>query len=107
MHTACHEGKGFGRGAILPLQIIDDAEQRAVPSHIREQAKDGQADNEPIWRLPSIQPKRGAKGRALRSRQPLKAIEKRRAQLVETGERQLHFGLDAHRSRDLISRGPA
>jgi hypothetical protein len=86
------------------MQIIDNADERALFRHPRQQAEHGQANEELIRRLPGIQPERRAQRSALRVGQTPEAIQEWRAQLMKTGIRQLHFGLDSHRSRDPASR---
>ena len=54
-----HEGQRQRRGVIQPLRVIDDAQQRTLLGHLREQAQHRQPDEEPI---------RGAHRRSARTR---------------------------------------
>ena len=60
-----------------------------------QQAQHGQADQEPVRRRPRAHAEHGAQGIALRGRQRLQAVQHRRAQLMQSGERELHLRLDA------------
>src|SRR5262249_54072116 len=50
-----------------------------------------QPDQEPVRRTSAAEPERDPQRVALRGRQPRQAIQQRRAQLVNAGERQLHL----------------
>lgn len=75
-------------------------------SYLRQQAQYGQADQKAIWRLPRTQAECDAKRITLGYRQTVTAVQERRAQLMQTGERQFHFGLNARRSRNLTTGRP-
>lgn len=104
--TASDERQRLRRSSIKPLSIIDEAQERALLSHPGKQAENGQTNEELVGRLSGSQPKCGAKRVALGRRKTVEAIEERCTQLVETGERELHLGLNAYCSRDVTSRGP-
>src|SRR3954451_24707964 len=89
---------------IEPLRIVDDADQRTLLGNEREQAEDAEADQETVRSVASAQPERAAERVALRRRQLLEAIQERRAELLQSCERELHLGLDARRSCDAASR---
>jgi hypothetical protein len=53
----------------------------------------------------ALQPEGDAQRILLRAGQPPEPVEHRRAQLVQSGERELHLRLDARRPRDAAPRG--
>ena len=55
-----------------------------------------------IRRRAGREAERRAKRIALRGRQVGQVGQQRRAELMQAGERELHFGLDAGRSRDAV-----
>ena len=95
-----HEGQRLRRGAVEPLGVVHDTDQRSLLGHLRQQAQDSQADEEPIRRVAVPQPERRPQRLALRVRQALQAIRERRAELLQPGERELHLRLDARRPCD-------
>ena len=56
------------RGLIQPLRVIHDTQQRPVIRHLREQAQERQADEEPIRGRPGAQPEHDLEGLLLRPR---------------------------------------
>ena len=98
---ARHERQRLRGGAVQPLRVVDHAHKRTLLRRLGQQAKHRQADEEPIRRRALAQPERGLQRVALRSGKALKAIEQRRAQLMQRRERQLHLRLhpDARRTR--------
>ena len=100
------EGERLHRGAIEPLRVVHDAEQGPLLRDAAEQGQHGEADQEAIGRVAAAQPERRAEGVALRIRQALEAVQPRRAELVQAGERELHLGLDARSPPDAAARGP-
>ena len=91
------EGQRLRRGAVEPLRVVHDRDQRPLLGHVGQQAQDGQTDQEAIRGVAVAQPEGRAERVALRAGQALQAIHERRAQLLEAGERELHLGLDARR----------
>jgi hypothetical protein len=92
--AARNKREDLRRGAIEPLRVIDQANQRPFLCHLRQQAQNGQTDQEPVRYRPGTDGESGPQGIALRDRESLQAIQHRRAQLVQRGERQLHLRLD-------------
>jgi hypothetical protein len=86
-------GLGRGPSPVQPLRIVDQAHQRAVLGHLRQQAEHGQADQETIRRRPRLKTERRPERITLRTRQPPEAIQHRPHHLVQAGERQLHLRL--------------
>jgi hypothetical protein len=97
---ASDEPEGQGRGAIEPLRVVDDAQQRTVLAHLGHEAEHREADEEGIRRRPTGQAEDDLQRIALWPRQPLEPIEQRGAELLQAGEGQLHLGLDPHRPGD-------
>ena len=91
-------------GAVLPLRVVDHADERALLGGAGEQAEHGDAEQEAVGRRARAQAEGGAQRVALWSRQRVEAVEQRCAQLVQAGERQLHLGLDAGRPHDAAVR---
>jgi hypothetical protein len=80
---------------IQPLRIVDEADQRALRRHVGQQRQDGQAHEEPVRsRGPVPQAEHGLQRVALWSRKVVEPGEHRRAELVQSGEGDLHLGLD-------------
>jgi len=79
------EPEHLHRLPVEPLRVVDDAQQRAVVGHHRQQRQDRQPDQQRIRRAPRHQPE-GARQRVpLRPRQVVDPIEHRQAQLVQRG----------------------
>ena len=91
-----HEPQRLRGRLIQPLLVVDQADQRLFPGHLRQQAQHGQPDQEPVRRRPGGQAERGPQRIALRHRQLPGAAQHRRAQLMQARERQLHLRLHAH-----------
>ncbi len=98
-HPPGREPQGLRGSAIQPLMVIDHADQRLRPGHLREQAQHGQPDQEPVRRRPAADPEHGPQRIALRTGQLPGVIQHRPAQLMQPGEGQLHLRLHAHRAR--------
>ena len=94
LQAARDEREDLRRGAIEPLLVIHQADQRPLLGHLGEQAQDGQGDEEAIRRRPGTDAERGPQRIALRNRETLEAIQHRRAQLMQPGEGKLHLRLD-------------
>ena len=101
--AARNERERLRGDSIEPLRVIDEADQRRFLGHLGQQAEHRQPDEEAVRRLPRPQAKRRAKRIALRTRQLLQPVQHRRAQLLQPGERELHLGLNARRSREATS----
>ena len=56
---------------VQPLLVIDQADQRPLPGHLRQQAQHRQPDQEPVRRRPGAQAERGPQRIPLRHRQAL------------------------------------
>jgi hypothetical protein len=91
---------------IKPLLVIHQAHQRPGRSHLRQQAQDGQADQEPVRHRPRTQAERSPQRITLRHRHTPQPIQHRRAQLMQPGERQLHLRLDPRGGRHPATRRP-
>ena len=98
--AARHERERLRRGLVKPLGVVHDPQEWLLLRHVREQAEDGQADEEPVRRVAAASSERGAERVALRAGQALDPIRERRAELVQPRVGELHLGLDARRPRD-------
>ena len=98
------EHERLRRFAVEPLCAVDDAQQRTVFRHRREQTQDCQPDQQSVGRRPDGQTKSCPRRVPLRFRQRVEAIQHWRAQLVQRGEWNLHLRLDADRAHDPESR---
>jgi hypothetical protein len=88
------------RSPIQPLCIIHNTQQRTLLRHRREQTQHRQPNEKSLRRGPVAQPEDRLQRATLRSRQLLDAIQQRRAQLMQAGERELHIRLHSHRPHD-------
>ena len=100
-----NEPEDLRRGAIEPLLVVHQADQRMLLGDLGQQAQDGQPDQEAVRRRPGTEAERGPQRSALRSRETLEATQHRRAQLVQPGERELHLRLDPGGARHPAARG--
>ena len=57
-HASRDEAEDLARGGIQPLRVLDEAEQRALLRHGRQQAEHGQSDEEPLRHRPTRRPTR-------------------------------------------------
>ena len=104
--AARDERKRLRRGPVEPLCIIDQADERPLLGRLGQQSERRQTDQEAVRRLPGAQAECRAQRVALRPGQARQAAQHRRAELMQAGERDLHLGLDARRSRDATPRRP-
>jgi hypothetical protein len=88
------EGERLDRRPVDPLRVVDEAEERPFVRHRRQERQGGEANEEAVRRAPATQAKSGLDGRALRVRQPVKAVEHLRTELVEAPEGQVHLPFD-------------
>jgi hypothetical protein len=98
------EGERLRRRLVLPLRVVDDADQRALLGHLGQEAQHGEPDEEAVGGRPRDAAERGAERHALRVGQPLHPVEHRRAELMDARERELHLGFHARRPRDATPR---
>ena len=89
------ESQRLRRSLIEPLLVVDHADQRTFPGRPGQQAQHGQPDQESVRRRARGDAERGPQRVPLRHRQTLRAIQHRRAQLMQPRERQLHLRLHA------------
>jgi hypothetical protein len=73
------------------LAVVHHAGQRPLRGRLRQQAQDGQADQEAIGGRPLDQAEGGPERVRLRQGQVLEMAEHRHAQLLEAREGQLHL----------------
>jgi hypothetical protein len=101
-----HESERQLGGLVQPLLVVDQADQRLVPGHLGEQAEHGQPDQEPVRRRARGQAERGSQCVALRHRNPVEVVQHRGAQLMQSGEGQLHLRVHTGRPRYPASARP-
>ena len=101
---ARHEPQRLRRGAVQPLLVIHQADQRLLPGRLRQQAEHGQAHQEPVRRRSRAEAERGPQRLPLRLGQAIQPVQHRRAQLMQAGEGQLHLRLDAQRAHHPAAR---
>src|SRR3954451_13577606 len=82
------------------MRIVDQAEKRLFVGTVREQAQQGEADEETIGPGARAQAERGRERLTLGRRQPLEPLEQWRAQLVKTRKGKLHLGLHPNRLKN-------
>ena len=102
--SACHEGECLCRGAVEPVCIVDEAEQRSLLGHFGQESQGCETDEESIRRFTRAQSESSGERVALGARQMREAIQHRQAELMQAGERKLHLGLDARCLRDATFR---
>jgi hypothetical protein len=85
------------RGLIEPLRVVHYAKQRLVGTDVRQQRQDGETKEEEVWGDPGTQAERRLYRVPLWGRQQVQPIEEWRAQLMQSGERELHLRLDSSR----------
>jgi hypothetical protein len=84
--------KRQGRRVIKPLSVIDNTQQGSFLADVREQTQHAQPDKKPIRGCADAQSEHDLERLALRDWKTAEPIEERRAQLVQTGESELHLG---------------
>ena len=88
------------RGAIKPLDVIDDADQRLLVRRVGQQAEHGQPDQKSIGLRARAQTERGRQRVTLWRRQPSETVQQSRAQLMQAGEGKLHLPFHPGRAKD-------
>ena len=83
--------------SIEPLGVVDQADERSLLSRLRQEPQYGECEEKAVWWLPLGERERRAERGALWSRQSVEAIQQRRAQLMQSGERELHLRLNGRR----------
>ena len=67
------------RGAVQPLCVVDETDQRPLARDLAQQAERGQPDHQAIWSTSRAQPKRRAQRIALRTGQVVQPVKQGRA----------------------------
>ncbi len=86
-----HEAEHLPGRGIEPLGVIDEAQQWTLPRHFRQQAERRQGHEEAVGRVPRCQAERDVERVPLGFGKTVDCGKHRRAELMEPGERQLHF----------------
>jgi hypothetical protein len=101
--TARDERERLRGHAIEPLRIVDETDHRSLLGCVGEQAEHRQSDQEPVRCVAVGHAERRPQRVALQARQSLQPVEQWGAELMQTGERQLHLGLHAGHAGDTTS----
>ena len=104
--AAGDEAEHLRRRVVEPLRVVDDADERLLLGDLGKQRQRGEPDEEAVGRRAGAPAEHGRERVPLRHRQPIEAIQHRRAELVETAVGELHLRLDALGSRDPPAVGP-
>ena len=88
------EAQDLAGSGVEPLGVVDEAQQRALRGDLGQQAERGQGDQEAVGRGAGRQAQRDAQRGLLGLRERAEPTEHRRAELMQSRERQLHLGLD-------------
>jgi hypothetical protein len=88
------------KSSIEPLRVIHQADERPLLGDPGQKTQHPQSYEEAIRRRSGRELERRAERIALRSRQVRQVAQHRRAELMNAGERELHFGLDSRSPRD-------
>jgi hypothetical protein len=94
------ESKHLIRSLVEPVRVINETEQWLLLGHGGQQAEYGEGDEEPVRSTTGRPAQRDAQRILLGLRKSVETGKHRRAQLMDTGERQLHLGLDTCDLRD-------
>jgi hypothetical protein len=95
------EPEDLRRGAVEPLRVVDDADERSLLGDLGEQRQHGEPHQEPVRPGTGLLAEHRGEGFPLWDRQPVKVIQHRSAELVEAAIGQLHLRLDADGRRDV------
>ncbi len=93
--SAGHEQQRVGGGAVEPVRVVDEAQDRPGLGQLREHAEAPGGHQEPVLAAPVGQPQGRAQGGRLRPGQGVDQPGGGAQQGVEPGERQLRLRLDA------------
>jgi hypothetical protein len=88
------EGERVGRRLVEPLGIVDQADQRPLLGHLREQAQRAHTDQEPVGAFGGGEPEGALEGGRLGTWKPLDMVEHGPDELIQGREGQLRLGLD-------------
>lgn len=83
------------RPAVDPGRVVDHDQERLLIRDLGQQGERRQPDEEAVGCRLLAQAERAAERRGLAARQPIELAQHRSQQLVQPGEGELRFGLDA------------
>jgi hypothetical protein len=86
-----HEGEDLRGRLVQPLRVVDQAQQRRVLGDLGQQVQGGQPHQEPVGCGALALSERHVQCVSLRLRKRSRAVQQRRAQLVQAGERELRL----------------
>jgi hypothetical protein len=99
-HPSRDESEHLPRCGIEPLGIVDETQQRPLRGNLGQEAERRQGDQEAVGSGTRRQAERDAESGLLRLWELAEPAEHRRAELMQSRERQLHLGLDPGDPRD-------
>ena len=94
------ESEDLGRGAVEPLRVVHDAQQRPLLRHLRQHGERGQRDQEAVGGIAGRETEGDAQRDLLRLGKRVEPLEHRSAELMQPREGQLHLGLDTRDPRN-------
>ena len=101
------ESEDLRRGAVEPLRVVDDADERLLLGDLGEQRQRGEPHQEPVRRGTGALAEHRRERFPLRDGQPVEVIQHRSAELMQAAVGQLHLRLDADGPRDVPAGRPA
>ena len=105
--TAGDEAEDLRRGAVEPLRVVDDADERLLLGDLGEQRQRGEPDQEPVRRGPGAPAEHRRERFAAAGRAAGRGESSiGRAELMQAAVGQLHLRLDADGPRDVPAGDP-
>ena len=95
VHPPGDERQHVLAGPVQPLHVVHYQHHRPLRGEVGQQVQRGERDHERFWLLPVAGAKSRGQCALLRCWKPVGRAQHRPEQLVQAGERQLRFGLDA------------
>ena len=96
-----HDGERLRRLSIKPLRIVDDTQDGVLGSQLGQQAKEGEAHEQPVGRRAGNMAERHPKSISLGRWQLFKGGQARHAELLGGGKRELLLGFVPDRAEHL------
>jgi hypothetical protein len=92
--TTGDEGEHVGRFAVEPLRVVDDAQERLLRCHRREERQRRKPDHHPVDARGFFESERDPQRVALTGREDLELVHERMHELMQAGIPELHLGFD-------------
>jgi hypothetical protein len=100
------EGERLERPAVEPGRVVDHDQERLLIRDLGQQGEGRQPDEKAVGCRLLLHPERAAERRGLAARQPIDVAQHRSQQLMQPGEGELRFGLDARGQEHTRAGGP-